>query len=318
MKVLLSTFPFGKYDKSPMKLLEETGWDIIRNPFKRRLKPSDMSELTDGVDGIIAGTEPYNQELFQRNKGTLKVIARVGIGLDSIDFKAAEEHNVQVTYTPDAPSQAVAELTVAQILNLNRYILSSDRSIRNSAWNRMIGWLICERKIGLLGLGRIAKLVVKLLKPFACEILVYDPEPDMKFIHESNLKLVSCEELFRTSDVLSIHIPLSMENIKFVSRELIATMKTGSFLINTARGPVLDEAALTDALLQGHIGAAALDVFEKEPYEGILSKLDNVILTGHIGASARQSRRDMEYRATEDCIRVLKGLAPLRPAPKPL
>lgn len=318
MKVLLSTFPFGKYDKSPMKLLEETGWDIIRNPFKRRLKPSDMSELTDGVDGIIAGTEPYNQELFQRNKGTLKVIARVGIGLDSIDFKAAEEHNVQVTYTPDAPSQAVAELTVAQILNLNRYILSSDRSIRNSAWNRMIGWLICERKIGLLGLGRIAKLVVKLLKPFACEILVYDPEPDMKFIHENNLKLVSCEELFRTSDVLSIHIPLSMENIKFVSRELIATMKTGSFLINTARGPVLDEAALTDALLQGHIGAAALDVFEKEPYEGILSKLDNVILTGHIGASARQSRRDMEYRATEDCIRVLKGLAPLRPAPKPL
>lgn len=318
MKVLLSTFPFGKYDKSPLKLLEETGWDIIKNPFKRRLKPSDMAELTSGVDGIIAGTEPYDQELFERNKGSLKVIARVGIGLDSIDFKAAKEHKVKVTYTPDAPSQAVAELTVAQILNLNRYIMSSDRSIRNSAWNRMIGWLICERKIGLLGLGRIAKLVVHLLKPFGCEIQVYDPKPDMEFIQDNNLKLVSCEELFKTSDVLSIHIPLSTDNIKFVSRELIATMKTGSFIINTARGPVLDEAALTDALLQGHIGAAALDVFEKEPYEGVLSKLDNVVLSGHIGASARLSRRDMEYRATEDCIRVLKGLSPLRPAPKPL
>ncbi len=318
MKVLLSTFPFGKYDKSPIKLLEETGWEVITNPFKRRLKSSDMAELTSGVDGIIAGTEPYSREIFEKNKGSLKVIARVGIGLDSIDFNAAEKHNVQITYTPDAPSQAVAELTVAQILNLNRYILSSDRSIRNSAWNRMIGWLVCERKIGLLGLGRIAKLVVKLLKPFGCEIQVCDPEPDLTFIKQNNLKLVSCEELFRTSDVLSIHIPLSKNNIKFVSRDLIATMKTGSFIINTARGPVLDEAALTDALLQGHIGAAALDVFEKEPYEGVLSKLDNVILTGHIGASAKQSRRDMEYRATEDCIRVLKGLEPLRPAPKPL
>jgi D-3-phosphoglycerate dehydrogenase / 2-oxoglutarate reductase len=317
MKVLLSTFPFGKYDKSPIKLLEETGWEIIYNPFKRRLKPSDMPELTSGVDGIIAGTEPYTRELFERNKGSLKVISRVGIGLDSIDFGAAHDNDVKITYTPDAPSQAVAELTVAQIINLNRYIMSSDRSIRSHAWNRMIGWLICERKIGLLGLGRIAKKVAQLLKPFGCQILVSDPNPDLAFIQEYGLTLVDSDELFRTSDVLSVHIPLNSANHKFICRDRIAMMKTGAFFINTSRGPVVDEAAITDALLQGHIGAAALDVFEKEPYEGVLSKLDNVILTGHIGASAKQTRLDMEYRATEDCIRVLKGLPPLRPAPTP-
>lgn len=315
MKILLSTFPFGKYDKSPLKLLEDTGWEIIKNPFKRRLKASDMEKLTSGVHGIIAGTEPYTEELFKRNSKCLKVIARVGIGLDSIDFNAASKHNVQITYTPDAPSQAVAELTVAQIINLNRFILSSDRSIRNFAWNRMIGWLLSERKIGILGLGRIGKLVVALLKPFGCEILVHDVKPDLAFIKKFGVKNVSCDELFKSSDVLSIHIPLTEQNLHFVNREKLAIMKTGSFLINTSRGSILDEGALTDALLQSHIGGAALDVFEKEPYEGVLNKLDNVILTGHIGASARQSRKDMEYRATEDCIRVLKGLPPLRLAP---
>ncbi len=318
MRVLLATFPYSQYDKAPLRLLEETGWEIVRNPFKRRLKPSDMNELMSGIDGIIAGTEPYTEEIFKKNSGSLKVLSRVGIGLDSVDFAAAEKYNVQITYTPDAPSRGVAELTVAQILNLSRYITNSDRSIRNHAWNRLIGWLLCERKIGILGLGRIGKLVVQLLKPFGCEIVVYDPNPDLKFIRENNLKLISCEELFQTSDIVSVHIPLEGNNHKFVSRELIGMMKTGSFLINTARGPVVDEAALTDALLQGHLGGAALDVFEKEPYEGILTKLDNVILTGHIGASARQSRLEMEYGATEDCIRVLKGLPPLRPAPRPI
>ena len=317
MKILLSTFPFGKYDKSPLKLLEDTGWEVVRNPFKRRLKASDMVDLTSGVDGIIAGTEPYKDDLFAKNSKRLKVISRVGIGLDSIDFKSALRYNVQVTYTPNAPSQAVAELTLAQVINLNRFVLSSDRSIRNHAWNRMIGWLICERKVGILGLGRIGKLLVKLLKPFDCEILVYDIKPDMKFIKANNLKYVKCEELFKLSDILSIHIPLDKNNHYFVDRPKLSVMKTGSLLINTSRGPILDESALTDALLQGHIGGAALDVFEKEPYEGILSKLDNVILTGHIGASARQSRKEMEFRATEDCIRVLKGLPPLRPAPIP-
>ncbi len=184
MRVLLATFPYSQYDKAPLRLLEETGWEIVRNPFKRRLKPSDMNELMSGIDGIIAGTEPYTEEIFKKNSGSLKVLSRVGIGLDSVDFAAAEKYNVQITYTPDAPSRGVAELTVAQILNLSRYITNSDRSIRNHAWNRLIGWLLCERKIGILGLGRIGKLVVQLLKPFGCEIVVYDPNPDLKFIRE--------------------------------------------------------------------------------------------------------------------------------------
>ena len=315
MKVLLATYPFGKYDKSPLELLEKTGWEIVKNPYKRRLKESDMPNIAADVDAIIAGTEPYNAKFFENYGSNIKVISRVGIGLDSIDFQAAQKHDVQVTYTPDAPSQAVAELALAQIINLNRHITSSDRSVRNQTWNRMIGRLLCEQTVGLLGLGRIGKLLVKLLKPFGCKIIVHDIEPDHDFIKEHGLELRSCDELFKESDVLSVHIPLNKANKHFINRSRIAVMKTGSLFINTARGPVVDEAALTDALLQGHLGGAALDVFEEEPYEGLLAKLDNTILTAHIGASAQQSRKDMEYQATEDCIRVLQKLEALRPAP---
>ena len=315
MKILLATYPFGIYDSKPLDLLNDFGCEIITNPFIRRLKASDMNDLLkEGIDGIIAGTEPYDRSFFERHGERLKVIARVGIGLDSIDFEAAAEYGVKVTYTPDAPSQAVAELVMGQILNLNRYILNSDRSIRQKAWNRMIGWLVKERSIGILGLGRIGKLLVKLLKPYGVKVYVHDLKPDLKFIREHELELVDESKIFSEPDLLSIHIPLNNNNFHFINRNRLSLMKTGAFFINTSRGPIVDEEALTDALLQKHLGAAALDVFEDEPYEGILTRLDNVILTGHIGASTRESRKGMEFGAAEDCIRILAGKKPLRPA----
>ncbi|MCJ8329402.1 MAG: dehydrogenase [Lentisphaeria bacterium] len=314
MKILIATYPFGIYDKSPLTLLDDSTIELIKNPHKRRLKPDDMPQLMQDVDAIIAGTEPYDRAFFERHSGQLQVISRVGIGLDSIDMKAAQDHNVTITYTPEAPSQAVAELALAQVLNLNRFILNSDRSIRQKSWNRMIGWLISERSIGIIGLGRIGKILVKILQPFNPQIYVYDIDPDLEFIEKYNLKLVSETEIFELADIVSLHIPMNSKNHHFVNRKKISLMKTGSAFINTSRGALVDEEALTDALLQKHIAAAALDVFEKEPYEGVLSRLENVILTGHIGASARQARKDMEYRAAEDCIRVLNAKEPLRPA----
>ncbi len=315
MKIFIATHPFGKADQKPLELLEATGWEITRNPYGRRLKAGEVGELVEGNDAVIAGTEPYTADVLQNSK-RLKVISRVGIGVDSVDLEACKKLGIAVTYTPDAPSQAVAELTVGNIINLSRYILSSDRSVREGAWNRYMGLLLKEMSIGIVGVGRVGKRVCKLLQAFNPNILLCDVEPDFEFGKKFELRWVSKEQLFSQANLVTLHIPYNKRNHHYVDRKTISMMKTGSCLINTSRGPVVDEEALTDALLQRHLGGAALDVFEKEPYEGLLAKLDNVILTAHIGASARAARFLMELGAAEDCIRVLKGEKPKHEVPK--
>lgn len=307
-KVLIATHPFAKTGSKPLSLLEETGWELIFNPFGRRLKTSDLPGILKNIDAVIAGTEKYPIEILRETN--IKVISRVGIGLDSLPLKACQEMGIQVTYTPDAPSKGVAELTVANIINLLRHVLPSDHSVREGMWNRLMGSLISDITIGIVGVGRIGKNVIDLLQPFNPNIIACDINPDIDFGKSRNLAWVNKKEVFNKSDIISIHIPGNRQNLNYLDRQTIASMKTGSFLINTSRGAILDELALFDALSQKHMAGAALDVFKEEPYEGNLAKLDNVILTAHIAASAIGSRYLMELGAVEDCIRVLNGLKP--------
>jgi D-3-phosphoglycerate dehydrogenase len=161
-----------------------------------------------------------------------------------------------------------------------------------------------------VGVGRIGKNVIDLLRPFNPNIIACDINPDIDYGKSHNLVWVDKEEIFRKSDIVSIHIPGNKRNLNYLDRQTIASMKTGSYIINTSRGAILDEMALFDALSQKHLAGAALDVFKEEPYEGNLAKLDNVILTAHIAASATGARYLMELGAVEDCIRVLKGQEP--------
>jgi len=312
-RILIATSPFGKTGRKPFDLLEATGWELAENPYGRRLKAGEVGEHLAGMDAVIAGTEPYNAETLVR-ADRLKVISRVGIGLDSVDLKYCRERGIAVTYTPDAPSDAVAELTVANILNLVRHIHASDRSVREGAWNRLMGRLVRELTIGVIGIGRIGSRVVRLLEPFRPAIFACDTDPKVFGLELPNVTWCGCEEILKRSDLITIHIPLNEANRHFIDRDKLSLMRTGTLLVNTSRGPIVDEAALTDALLQRHLGGAALDVFEKEPYEGPLTRLDNVVFTAHMGASARESRYLMELGAAEDCIRVLKGEKPAHDA----
>jgi len=314
-RILIATFPFGRTGRKPLDLLEGTGWDLVMNPHGRRLKRGEVGGLVRDVDAVIAGTEPYTAETIAGAE-RLKVISRVGIGLDSVDLAACRERGIIVTYTPDAPSQAVAELAVGNVINLCRHVLASDRSVREGAWNRLMGVLLREVTVGVIGVGRIGKRVCRLLRPFGARLLACDIEPDAEFGRELDLEWADKEAVFRRADVLTLHIPGDARNRHYVDRETLALMKTGSCLINTSRGPVVDEEALSDALAQRHLGGAALDVFEEEPYEGPLAALDNVVLTAHIGASARESRLTMELGAAEDAIRVLRGEPPASAAPR--
>lgn len=307
-KILIATSPFGKVNPEPLEILKSTGFELVFNPYGRRLKHGEVADLVKDVDAVIAGTEPYSEKFLKDSR--VKVISRVGIGLDNIPIAFCRGKGIQVSYTPDAPSQGVAELTIANIINLSRQILTSDHSVREGAWNRFIGSLLEEITIGIIGMGRIGKIVTRLLQPFNTKILGCDLLPDLKFGKEFNIEWHSKEEIFKRSDIITLHIPSNEQNYHYIDRKALSSMKTGSYIINTSRGPIIDEAALVDALLQKHVAGAALDVFEKEPYEGPLCQMDNVILTAHMGASANKSRYLMELGAVKDCIKILNGQKP--------
>jgi len=197
---------------------------------------------------------------------------------------------------------------------LVRNVHQSDRSVREQAWNRLMGCLLEEITIGIIGVGRIGSRVVRLLEPFGCRRLLHDVAPVPSRVEGCDVEWVERDALLQQADLVSIHIPLTAKNRHFIGRTEIKMMKRGAFLVNTSRGPVVDEAALTEALEWGHLAGAGLDVFEREPYEGPLALLDQTLLTAHMGASARKSRYLMELGAAEDCLRVLAGEAPANPA----
>ena len=310
--VQVTTHPFGLANDEPRRELERNGWQVRYNPWGRRIKPGEVTNVVKDVHGLVAGTEAYTRQVLEAAKN-LKVIARVGVGFDSIDFDTCRERGIVVTYAPEAPADGVAEMTVAQIINLLRKIHDSDKSVRERAWNRYLGFLVREVKIGVLGVGRIGKRVVKLLQAFQPQLYGCDLEPDLEFGESYALPWLNKEELFRTCDLVTVHVPLNDENHHLVSYEEMQSMRQGSYLVNLARGKIVNERALVEALSWKHLAGAAVDVFDTEPYEGPLTRFDNVILTAHIGASAHHSRYLMELGAAEDCVRVLSGEQPLNP-----
>jgi len=310
--IRVMTHPFGTCGARPREILEGSGHEVRYNLYHRRLKAHEVADLAREAHGLVAGTEPYTREIIAQCCN-LRVIARVGVGLDNVDLAACRERGIAVTYTPEAPADAVAELTVSHILNVLRHVSESDRSVRERTWNRYLGYLVREVKIGILGVGRIGGRVARLLRPFGAQLFGHDIRRNERLAAECNLTWMNKEDLLRTCDVVSVHLPLTDQTKHFMGPKEFAMMRPGSFLVNTARGAVVQEAALAEALISGHLAGAALDVFETEPYDGTLTQLYNVVFTAHMGASARQSRYTMELQAAEDCLRVLAGQEAVHP-----
>jgi len=301
--ILITTSSFAKSDCSLLETFVEQELQTVLNPYARKLTESEVSELIEQHQpvGMVAGVEPLTRKVLEKAKN-LKVISRAGIGMDSVDLQAARDLGIVVTNTPDAPTIPVAELTMGMILSLLRSIHISDASIRHDDWVRPMGNLLHGKTVGLIGCGRIGSYLAELLSSFGCIILGYDP-----FVKKSDkFSIVSLEKILSDADILSLHIPYNQENHHFINAERIQNMKKGSLLINAARGGLIDEDALYNALCSGHIGGAALDCFEEEPYAGKLKDLDNVLLTAHIGSYAQEGRVLMEKQAVENLFRELK------------
>lgn len=298
-KILITTSSFGKRDKLPLRMIEEKGYQPVLNPYSRKLDSQEVSELieTHQPVGIIAGVEPLNAKSL-KSAYKLIVISRCGIGLDNVDLVFAQEKNIKVSNTPDGPTQAVAELTLGLILALSRQICMSDSSIRKGQWHRPMGNLLQSKSVAVIGCGRIGSQLIRLLKPFNCDIMGIDPGvPESGFWKKTDL-----DEALSKANVITLHLPYSSENHHFIDQDKLEMMNSDAILINASRGGLIDEKALYDALVKNQIKGAALDCYESEPYGGPLVELDNVLLTGHIGSYAVEGRIAMEVKAVENLL----------------
>jgi len=308
MKIFVSTHPFSSTSSLPMQLIKEHGLELTKNEHGRKTTSSELANDIKDAEVLIAGTEKITKEVFQ-NAPNLKLISRVGIGLDGVDFDLCKEYDVRVAYTPDAPTMAVAELCVGMILDLARKITVTNNNLKNSSlWQRHMGTLLYGKTIGIFGMGRIGKSLVHLLSTFNVKFLVHDIAPDLAFGRLYNVEFVSKEKALVQSHIISINLPLKNDTIDYITHKELGMMQKETILINTARGGIVNENDLYMALKSQTIAAAAVDVFEDEPYTGNLRELENCLLTCHMGASTIDSRTDMEVQALEEAIRYKNNL----------
>ncbi|MBS0424902.1 MAG: phosphoglycerate dehydrogenase [Proteobacteria bacterium] len=300
--LVISTSSFDIDNNPPLQQLLQKGMRIITNPHKRKLTEDEIiALLSDGATGLIAGIEPLTKRVFQ-SAPHLKVISRCGAGMDSVDLAAAKNRGIQVLNTPEAPAQAVAELTLGYILSLLRQINPIDRAVRNGEWPRTQGRLLAAQTVGVIGLGHIGRRVARLCQAFEATVVAHDPFatqiPD-------GVTLMPLQQLLGSADIITLHTPYSADTHHMLDADTFAAMKPEAIVINAARGGLVDENALLAALQSSKISAAALDVFEQEPYHGPLIESGNIILTSHVGSLARESRQRMEIEAAEN---LLQGL----------
>jgi len=309
-RALITTVPFGEVDRRPLDLLEAAGINYVINPVGRRLRVEELAEMVVDVDVMIAGTEPITAAVLER-ANRLRLISRVGIGLDSVDLQAARARDILVSYTPDAPAPAVAEMTMGVMLSLLRSLAQADRGMRGGVWHRFLGRRLSTCTVGVIGVGRVGKGLIRHLQGFGPRILANDLAPDREFGIAHQVTWADKETIYKEADIISLHLPLTPLTKNLITRRELDMMKPDAVLINTARGGMIDEHDLAQALKQGRLAGAALDVFGQEPYSGELVTIENCMLTCHMGSMARDCRAQMELQATEEAIRFFKG-EPLR------
>lgn len=297
-RVLISTTTFGEFDNTPFGILTRSGFAYVLNPYKRKLTSAEVVNLAKDATGIIAGTEQLGEDVFSCLPH-LKVVSRCGAGMDNVDLVAAKKYGIKIYNTPDAPTLAVAELTVGFILNILRNISQMDKNIHVGKWDKQMGNLLYKKNIGIVGFGRIGQKVCELLSIFGTNLAYYD-------VVTKKTSLVCAQkdfkELLSWADIVTFHLSFSEIGKPLIGEKELTYMKKGSWVINVARGSVIDEGALYRAMKSGHIAGAALDVFSEEPYAGPLTELPNVLLTPHIGSYAKEARIQMEIQAVENLL----------------
>ena len=309
--ILVTATSYGQHDAGLKSELEAAVGRVTYNETGRPLSSSQLAALLPGVDGYIAGLDSIDAAALAAADG-LRVAARYGVGVDNVDLAAAAARGIVVTNTPGANARSVAELTVALLLLLARPVLRAAAETRAGGWPRLSGLSLAGKTVGLVGFGAIGRQTARLLAGFDCRLLAYDPLLNEATAAALGVRAAGLDELLATSDFVSLHAPVTPATRGMVDAAFLARMKPGAALVNTARGELVDEAALLDALANGRLRGAALDAFAAEPPGGDnpLLALPNVIATPHMGAHTDGATTVMGRMALADCLAVLRGEEP--------
>ncbi len=304
MKVLIAPSSFGECGPEPISLLEQHGVEFRSNPYGRKLTAEEVVTLAADSEGILAGVEPLTGDVLPRLK-KLRCISRVGVGMQNVDLEVARQLGIEIRNTPYGPTRAVAELTIGLAFALLRQIPMADRRLREGEWRKEMGYLLLGKTVGIVGLGRIGRAAAELFLGLGCRVIASEPKPDPAWLEANPVEILPLHDLLRRSEIISLHLDHLPGAGPLIGRDEIARTRSGAFLLNLARGEALDERALYDSLIEGHLAGAALDVFSEEPYRGPLRDLDQVVLTPHLGSYAREARLEMEIQAVRNLLEVL-------------
>lgn len=294
------------------ELLQAAGFEVVVSDRTLNLSVEDqlISVLRDAV-ASIAGSEPYTPRVIAACPH-LRVIARTGVGFDAVNLSACDERRIVVATTPGVNHHAVAEHTIAMLMALARNLPQRDREVRQGIWERRATPRVMGRTLGIVGLGRIGRAVATRARGLGLNVLAFDPFPQREFAEQWQVEFTSLDDLLSRSDFVSLHLPMDKSVKHLINAQTLATMKRGAILINTARGALVDEAALYDALKSGHLRAAGLDVFEQEPLPltSPLLTLDNVLTCGHQAGLDHESHHDTLAMAAQIIIDLKQGRWP--------
>lgn len=306
-KVLIAPAPLKEIEHVYGPTLRDAGLELVFPKRNHQMTEDELLELLPGCVASLAGSEPYTPKVIAAATG-LKVIARAGVGYDGVNVDAATQHGVAVTIAPGTNQDSVAEHTFMLILALARNLIAQHTTTAAGKWTRVANQPIRGRTLGVLGFGRIGKTVALRGQAFGMTVVAHDPFADVAFAKQHNIPLLDCDEVIRQADYLTLHMPMLADTKQLICKRTIEMMKPTAFLINTARGGVVNESDLYAALKAKRIAGAGLDVFDEEPpVNNPLLTLDNVVLTAHTAGVDVQSRDDMARAAAQAIARILTG-----------
>lgn len=309
-KVLMGVYHLDDRAIPFIRRMEEAGLEVIRTPHKRWYTEDELIAALPGAFATFASVEPYTDRVFRKAKD-LQIVARYGVGYDKIDVAAATRHGVMIAMAFGTNHEAVADSAFALMAAIVQKTVTHHLRVKGGGWGMDIHPGLWRMTVGIVGLGRIGKAVARRCPGFEMRVLAYDIRPDRAFAREHRVELVSLETLLRESDVVTLHIPHTLETDNFMNRDRFGLMKATAFLINTSRGGVVDEEALYEALTSGKIAGAGLDVFKKEPPKGSpLLNLDNVIFSPHSAGSDLTSEAAVANRCVDSILAVAGGKSP--------
>lgn len=299
-RILIGPSSFGVVDAAPIQRLREAGFDVVQNPFGRKLSESELVGFLPGVVGLIAGLEPLGRTVLERS--ALRAISRCGVGMSNVDLEAARRLGIVVRNTPDAPTSAVAELTVGAMLTLLRRIVPLNADLHDGRWSRVPGAQVEGRVVAVVGFGRVGRRVAQLLLAFGARVIAVDPSVDTV---DPPIELASLADALSRADVVTLH---ASGEEAILGRAELLRLKPGALVLNCGRGGLLDETALCESLDSAHVAGAWIDAFDEEPYSGPLIRYPQVLLTPHVGSFTVECRRRMEMEAAENLLDALAHL----------